>query len=212
MNANGDVWTSVGVRSIRTFGYTYADLGDGSVSAVKTAINNLYGTSAGSGSVSKRSDNFHTVLEREVPDASTPDPSAPEEIVDGMYRQYLANILSQKFALNGSYAIYVFMGDFDDTPSAWPLSPNLVGTHAVFAALSGADAASNPPVMRKRDGSGIQVTGTMPLTSMLLAKVQADELPCMDPDTVVPYLTDNLQWRVSMVSCTYARVLWRPSS
>ena len=177
------------------------------MSAVRTAINNLYGTSAGSGSVSKRSNNFHTELEREVADASTPDPSAPEEITDGMYRQYLANILSQKFALNGSYAIYVFMGDFDDSPTAWPLSPSLVGTHAVFAALLGADTASNPQAKQKQDGSSIQVTGTMPLTSMLLAKVQAGELQRMDPETVAPYLSDNLHWRVGMVSGTCAHAL-----
>lgn len=142
--------------------------------------------------------------------ATTPDPAAPQEITNGKYREYLANIVSQKFALNGSYAIYVFMGEFDDTPSAWPLSPSLVGTHAVFAALSGVDAASNPQLRQRDIGSPIQVTGTMPLTSMLLANVQSGGLSCMDPEKVVPYLTSNLQWRVGMVSsapCIAVRVV-----
>ncbi|KAK6385189.1 hypothetical protein LTR65_009590 [Meristemomyces frigidus] len=193
---NGDLWTAATVRSTRTFGYTYADLGNGSVSAVKAAVNSLYGNSAGSGGLSKRATNVHTAVNREVPGAANPDGTAPEEVVDGKHREYLANIVSQKFALNGSFAVYVLMGEFEDTPLAWPLSPALVGTHAVFAALSGMDAASDPQFRRRRDGSPIQVTGTMPLTSMLLAKVEAGELPCMDPETVVPYLTDNLHWRI----------------
>lgn len=126
--------------------------------------------------------------------------TAPEEVVDGKHRQYLANIQSQKFALNGSYAVYVFLGDFDDQPSCWPLAQNLVGTHAVFAALGGADAVDNPQSRKRQNGPAIQVTGTMPLTSMLLAKVQSGELACLNPETVTPYLIDNLSWRVGMVS------------
>lgn len=163
------------------------------------AVNSLYGNSAGSGGLSKRATRVRTAVEREVSGAATPDGDAPQEITDGKHREYLANIVSQKFALNGSFAVYIFMGEFDDTALAWPLSPNLVGTHAVFAALSSADAANNPQVRRRQDGSPIPVTGTMPLTSMLLAKVEAGELSCMDPDTVVPYLKDNLGWRIGMV-------------
>lgn len=40
----------------------------------------------------------------------------------------------------------------------------------------------------------------MPLTSMLLAKVQTGDLDSMDPDEVENYLKYNLHWRVAMVS------------
>lgn len=123
----------------------------------------------------------------------------PDEVVGGKYRQYLANILSQKFALNGSYAIYLFIGDFDDSASSWATSPNLVGTHAVFAALSGVDAKSNPQAKVRRSDSAIQVTGSMPLTSMLLTKAQSGDLDDMSPSTVEDYLKDNLHWRIGMV-------------
>lgn len=196
------MWTAATVRSPQTLGYTYSDLGNGSISAVKAAVNRLYGRSAGSGGISKRSGDARVNVQRELPEAAVENASvtAPEDIIDGRNRQYLANILSQKFALNGSYGIYLFMGDFDDDPASWPQSPNLVGTHAVFAALSTADAASNPQARTKRDGSLIHVTGAMPLTSMLLAKVDAGDISCMNPETVIPYLTDNLHWRVGMVS------------
>ncbi|KAK0875049.1 hypothetical protein LTR33_005910 [Friedmanniomyces endolithicus] len=194
-DAAGDFWTSTSARSIRTLGYTYADLGDGSVSAVKAAVNTLYGNSAGSSALSRRGDS-RSEIERELPGASNPDAQAPAQVTNGKYQEYLANIVSQKFALNGSYAIYVFMGDFNDTPSEWSMSPNLVGTHAVSAALSAVDAASNPQMTRRQMDNAIQVSGTLPLTSMLLAKVQSGELPCMDIPTVTTYLLDNLQWRV----------------
>ncbi|KAK3069943.1 hypothetical protein LTR53_011321 [Teratosphaeriaceae sp. CCFEE 6253] len=193
-DASGTFWTSSTARSVRTLGYTYKDLGDGSTSSVKAAVNQLYGNSAGSSGLSKRSSSARSMEGRELPRASEEGVPAPSEVIDGKYQEYLATIVSEKFALNGSYAIYLFMGDFDDTPSAWSLSPNLVGTHGVFAALS--DANSSPQAMRKTAGTALQVTGTLPLTSMLLAKVQAGELSCMDVPTVTAYLRDNLSWRV----------------
>ena len=137
---------------------------------------------------------------REVPGAVSEIEAGdvPNEVVNGKHRQYLANILSQKFALNGSYGIYLFMGDFDGNPATWATSPNLIGTHAVFAGLSTVDAASSPQAQSLRSKPAIQVTGTMPLTSMLLAKAQSGELADMAPQTVETYLTDNLHWRIGM--------------
>lgn len=168
---------------------------------MKAAINKLYGTSAGSSGLSRRNVQGAAVEQRELPGTVSHIESSTvsDEEVNGKYRQYLANILSQKFALNGSYAIFLFLGDYDDDPSAWATSPNLVGTHAVFAALSSAEASSNSQTKQRRDQPSIQVTGTMPLTSMLLAKAQSGDLDSMDLDAVADYLTDNLHWRVAMV-------------
>lgn len=126
-----------------------------------------------------------------------------------MSRQYTANILVQKFALPGSLAIYVFLGDFDDTPAAWSTAPNLVGTHAVFTGMSGAVQAAVKSA-KKGKGKGrvkavegkpsIPVTGTVPLTSTLLEKVSSGELEDMSPGSVEEYLKENLKWRVALVS------------
>jgi tyrosinase len=200
-----DFWTASSARSTATFGYTYPELASNApISAVKAAINRLYGSSFGNTGLSRRSVGSEVASGLAVPAGSRVSEIEliPDEVTDGKHRQYLANILSQKFALNGSYAIYVFIGDFDDTPSAWATSPNLVGTHAVFAALSRVDAASNPQAMTMAN-SAIQVTGTMPLTSMLLVKAESGELQSMRPSVVEDYLEKNLQWRVGMV-----RICW----
>ncbi|EMC95731.1 hypothetical protein BAUCODRAFT_109268 [Baudoinia panamericana UAMH 10762] len=185
---SGGFWTSESVRWISMFGYTYLDLGNGSVSAVKANINRLYGGSTGSSDLSRRTakhGHSHGIK------AHNQYPS--ESNNNGQQLEYFANIISPKGALNGSYAVYIFMGDFGDSPAAWPLSQNLVGTHAVFATLSGADAAST-----QRKGSGLQVTGSIPLTSTLLKNYQQGGLSCMDVQTVTAYLKHNLHWRVAM--------------
>jgi tyrosinase len=94
------------------------------------------------------------------------------------------------------------MGDFEDTPAAWSTSPNLVGTHAVFAAISNEEAVSNPQSKVMAPDSSIKVTGTMPLTSMLLDKASSGELESLTPSDVEDYLEANLQWRVGMVCCS----------
>ena len=107
----------------------------------------------------------------------------------------MANILSQKFALNGSYAVYIFIGDFDDTPSAWPTSDNLVGTHAVFGAIDMTGGVQSKVMQAK---PGLQVTGSIPLTSALLTRANAGEIKDMSTATVSDYLSNNLQWRIGM--------------
>lgn len=206
---NRDYWTAASVRSTETFGYTYPELvGNVNVSAVKAAINSLYGSSAGSSGLSRRALTARSAQDREVPEtvSGAQVENVPDEVEHGKNRQYLANILSQKFALNGSYGIYLFMGDFDDTPSAWATSPNLVGTHAVFGGLFTVDAATSPQSQSAETKPAIQVTGSMPLTSMLIAKAETGELAGMAPETVEDYLTDNLHWRVGMFDGTQVAV------
>lgn len=204
-NGNRDYWTAASVRSTKAFGYTYPELaGDADASAVKATINKLYGNSAGSSGLSKRGLGIRQLKDREVPAAASEMEVAkiPGEVVRGKHRQYLANIQSQKFALNGTYAIYLFIGEFDDTPSAWATSPNLVGTHAVFGPLSTIDGDKSTHSISFRRKPAIQVTGTVPLTSMLLAKAHSGVLAGMAPQTVEEYLRENLHWRVGMFDGT----------
>lgn len=171
-------------------------MGSANISAVKAAINSLYGSSVGSTGLSRRSNDGRAVP-TEVSPAQVEN--TPSEVIRGIYRQYMANILSQKFALNSSYAVYIFIGDFDDTPSTWATSENLVGIHAVFGAIDMPSALQSHAMQAI---PGLQVTGSMPLTSMLLTKARAGEIPDMAPATVEDYLTNNLHWRVGTLGGT----------
>lgn len=187
-DSRGTKFTSNNVRSTLRFGYTYPEIsGNVSVSAVKRAINKLYGSNASAGGP----------LERATQAASKQAvDSSPGKLSDGCLRQYTANIVSQKFAMNGSYAIYLFLGDFEQDPSTWPLSKNLAGTHAVAASLASVDTVN----ARLAAFSTVKVTGAVPLTDSLVSKVQAGELASMNTSTVEVYLRENLKWRVATVS------------
>lgn len=130
--------------------------------------------------------------------------TSPGMLVNGCLRHYVANIISQKFTLNGSYAVYVFLGGFEENPSTWPLSENLAGTHAIAASMASMDMAN----ARSAALSTVKVTGAVPLTDSLVSKVKSGELASMDIDTVEAYLLDNLRWRVATVSNAIDLMIW----
>lgn len=188
-NAAGDMWTANQVRSTRTFGYYYPELSNASAnsSALKTAINNLYGSTAGQNGVQLSRRFFHddpTGVDRR--DASVNRGGPPKR------REYVANIVTDKHAAYGSYAIYVFLGDFNAAdPSCWATSTNLVGAHGIFASLPQEEAQMK---------SNLQVAGTMPLTSAIIEKFKGGEIKSLKPQDVEAWLTENLKWRAAMVS------------
>ncbi|SMQ51746.1 unnamed protein product [Zymoseptoria tritici ST99CH_3D7] len=193
----GNKFTSNDVRFTTQFGYTYPELaGNASLSSVRTAINRLYGSNANSGGPLKRRDTTTLPHDKRFVKAASADDvrASPGMLVNGHLRQYAANIVSQKHALNGSYAVYVFMGDFTDDPCQWALSPNLAGTHAVAANL---ELKKAPGVSKMVETNPIRVGAALPLTDMLLMKVRAGELKSMEMGDVEPYLRENLHWRVS---------------
>jgi tyrosinase len=198
-NANGDKWTANLARQTKSFGYTYPELANNaSVSAVKAAINKFYGSTTGSNDslLSKRFFDFDTPeSESGLIGRDGAAKSAPPK-----RREYIANIVSDKFSCNGSYAVYIFLGTFDSSdPSCWPTQPNLVGTHAVFAMIP-QEAADDAHQAKRAAMSGIQVTGTMPLNSALLERYKAGDLRSRKPESVEEYMANNLQYRVARVS------------
>lgn len=162
---------------------------------MKIAINKLYGSNTGSGSLlSKRFFDFDEPGEGLSQRDTAPRGPPPKR------REYMANIVSDKFSCNGSYAVYVFLGTFNSSdPSCWPTQPNLVGTHAVFATVP-QEAADKAHKAKRATPSGIQVTGTMPLTSALLEKAKQGEMRSMKPRHVEEYMANNLQYKVARVS------------
>lgn len=109
---------------------------------------------------------------------------------DDYHHEYICNIVSQKFAMNGSYAVYVFLGNVStNSTEELQLSHNLVGTYSVFSNMP-----SDNNHMANMD---LKITGTVPLTTSLLGKLESGELQSMLPVHVEPYLRKNLQWRVA---------------
>ncbi|PIA95850.1 Tyrosinase [Cercospora beticola] len=179
-DTNGTKWTSNTVKDTRTFGYTYPETSKGDQANARAAVNRLYGSGYNGGGL---------IGVRDTPVTARKMRGTAGFLVDGRQRHYAASLLSDKHALNGSYAIHVFVGAFDDSdPGSWPTSPNLAGTHATFGSLR-----ANGDVARKSLVTG----GTIPLTNILVQKVSSGDLFSLEEDNVVRYLEESLQWRVA---------------
>ncbi|KAL8649693.1 MAG: hypothetical protein Q9226_005468 [Calogaya cf. arnoldii] len=48
-------------------------------------------------------------------------------------REWLANLRIESFAVDGSFFIHYFLGDFSSNPANWTHESNLVATHSVFS-------------------------------------------------------------------------------
>ena len=168
---------------------------------MKAAINKLYGSNTGNDSLlSKRFFDFGPPEPESGSQSGPAKRNAPTNYGPTKRREYIANIVSDKFSCNGSYAVYIFLGTFDASdPACWPTQPNLVGTHAVFATVP-QEATDDGQSTKRAAKSGIQVTGTIPLNSALLEKAKAGEMRSLDPGHVEDYLTNNLQYRAARVS------------
>ena len=106
-------------------------------------------------------------------------------------RDYFVTIKSTKFDLNGSYFVYIFLGEPTDDTEEWPLDEKLVGTHCVLA------PSDQSAEMEDRD---LIVAGAVPLSKALSDAVKAGDLESLDEIDVAPYLQENLHWRIAKVS------------
>lgn len=193
-DTQGTNWTSALVVNTTTFGYAYPETANGSSQAsVMAAINSLYGNTAGSTTVSrnKRSGKIRRSLNDNVGAAAQIQSAASGNSTS---YEYVANVISQQFALGSSYAIYLFMGNYSSNISDWGTDSNLVGVHGVFANFGDNSSFAAVEAMGMSDVKG---TGSIPLTTTLINKIASGQLASLSPLDVVPYLTSNMDWRAS---------------
>ncbi|KAK6508914.1 hypothetical protein TWF481_003682 [Arthrobotrys musiformis] len=118
-----------------------------------------------------------------VPDVKDLIDHASSLISGDQYTEYVAQIKAENNALDGTFTVYVFIGDYDaKDPKSWPLSKNLVGQHSAFTMVGG--------------GHQFTSAGTVPLTSALINLVANEKIANLGRAAVVPYLKDNLHWEV----------------
>ena len=189
-------WTTNNVKNFAgTFHYTYPEFADsdGSATAIQSYVNKLYGPSATATAGSSK----RTAIPEPVgaPEAlPTPEPEVSNPLdrrtvpglvaQNGSTFQYVANIKTPRYALNGSYFIFLFLGPpASEDPSTWIFDQNLVGPMGV---LSQADM-----MMRN-----VTAAGSIPLTRALTSKLSGGILNDLTEAIVAPFLKALLQWRI----------------
>ena len=175
-------WTSTNVSDTTKLGYSYPefnglDMGNkGAVwTAVGTRIKQLYETPTFRG--------LWTAT-----DSGKFAPHAPHP--DGGLHEWTARIVSKQFELHHSYTVLIFLGEVPDDPSKWPVSPRYVGSHSAFVNTS-AQSCDNC-----LNHVNLIIEGFVDLNRPIL---RLSGLQSLEPDDVVPYLTENLNWRVLKV-------------
>ncbi|EPS45575.1 hypothetical protein H072_468 [Dactylellina haptotyla CBS 200.50] len=206
-------FTSASVAKTGTFGYAYPETRDletgkrNDGGGIMTAVNKLYGTQTPQGSLKAAghtSGRKRTMQKKGLKSGklnTTPSPEAlgpfQKHIVDqvtDIYNEWTVNIKVNRAALGESFSIQVFLGDPSSIdPEAWNTDDNLVGSHAIFT-----DPGSK---------NGHIVSGAVPLTSALLNKIVDNELACLTPELVMPYLLKNLKIKVLAVGSGTRRVV-----
>ena len=214
-------WTSRWVRYTQVFGYFYADAsGDtravvnelyGPVEAISRKVKRDYHeTSAESDEESDMETDMETDEESDKSDKKDDkkghkksDKKSDESSVEpsgkatsysaagAKTRDYFVTIKSTKFDLNGSYFVYIFLGEPSEDAEEWPLDEKLVGTHCVLAPSEQSDEMENKDLI---------VAGAVPLSKALNDAVKAGDLESLEEVDVAPYLHDNLYWRMAKVS------------
>lgn len=190
-DTNGNFWTSATAANVEDLGYSYPEIQGKSISEVKAAVNALYASSSGK-TISRRTyvgghdtplaPLIAAGLSNEAPVEAVPGPPST-----GNYTEWLSNIRVAKDALEQTFFIHIFLGDFNPDPKTWTFEPNLVGSHAVIT----------PYVMKRDPAQSTIVTGVIPLTRALRADEQNGLVSLKDEENTKQYLTRNLHWRVT---------------
>lgn len=225
-DTHGTKWTSTTVRDTTTFGYTYPETQTNNRADTISQINKLYGAgfqkSGGLGStIHRRGDSITNNTNEEknvyaanpatttITSADNDDDANAEAHgfeIQGRQRRYSADLISNKHALvDGSYAIYLFVGDFDkENPRGWALEGNLAGTHVAFSRMGNNETNGSGSGSGSGDGndghSAVVTGGRIPLTNILREKVRRGELESLEEESVERYLRGNLHWRAAKVS------------
>ena len=188
-------WTTNQVRKWNTtFHYTYPEFSnsDGSKGAIASYINKYYGPSAtATVGATKRTAAPEPFAAAEAIPTAAPEPiieariDTPLKAANGSLFQYVANIKTPRYALNGTYYIFLFNGaPSSEVPTSWIQDPRLIGPMGVLA----------QPNMTMSD---LVAAGSVPLTRTLTAAVKSGALSDLTEASAVPYLKKTLVWRVS---------------
>ncbi|KAI4259586.1 MAG: hypothetical protein LQ352_000654 [Teloschistes flavicans] len=190
-DTNGNYWSSATVTNISELGYSYPEVQGKSQPEIKAAVNALYATSSGK-TITRRdsvggTDNQLAPLIAAGLSSEAPVETAPDPPATGNYTEWLSNIRVAKDALEQTFFVHIFLGDFNPDPKTWTFEPNLVGSHSVIT----------PYVMKRDPNQSTIVTGQIPLTRALRADEQKGLVNMGNETATKDYLTKNLHWRVT---------------
>lgn len=129
-------------------------------------------------------------------------PPVPEQARS--YTEYIVNIKAPKHLLGQSYRVHIFLGEFHPDTKTWPTLDALVGTFSVFGKETTPGAEDETKCGKCKDDAAANtiITGTVPLTAQIIGEVKKGHCGSLNKSNVLPYLKENLHWRVTLADGT----------
>lgn len=134
---------------------------------------------------------FAAVTATANPASEVPSTIVPDHGLNSGLWDWTAHVKFKHFELNGSFSVIFFLGPVPEDHTTWETAPNTIGVRSAFVNRSAARCGNC--VAR----SDMLEEGCVPLDDGI---IKHSGLTHLGPETVVPYLTENLNWRVVMVS------------
>lgn len=107
----------------------------------------------------------------------------------GQLHEWTVRIRFNKYGLGGGFSVLVFLGQVPSDPSQWRTASSFIGAHTAFVhGTTDQDTGSH-------NQGGIS-EGFVHLNRAIAKR---SGLPSLEPDVVVPYLRNNLEWRIQAV-------------
>ncbi|KAJ7727554.1 photo-regulated tyrosinase [Mycena maculata] len=203
-NTKSTYWQSTGtakspleLRATASFNYSYPefnllDLTDvwATRAAILTTVTNLYGPFVPTSAIPIAPRPLITAKDGLyfISPSNKPHPRNAELT---SYNDWAVRIHVEKFALDDSFSVMVFLGPVSGRRSAWHLLPSFVGEHAVFSGGLAGGCAN----CERQAASHLMTEGFVHLNNALERNLDSpDRQP--EPDVVRAYLQENLSWRV----------------
>jgi tyrosinase len=116
-------------------------------------------------------------------------PEHGEEAAPNVVLEWTSRVHFKKHELGGGFAVLIFLGEVVEDPEQWRTSRSFVGAHHAYVS-----AAS-------LYGGGQALAGAVSegFVQLNAAIAERSGLSSYEPDEVVPYLKDNLDWRIQAV-------------
>ncbi|KIW29400.1 uncharacterized protein PV07_05217 [Cladophialophora immunda] len=115
-------------------------------------------------------------------------------VKNNKYLEWLVNIRAEKHSLGGDFAVHVFLDSPDDANSYLYLADP---SHVAMFSTFGTNEQTGCGKCREGQDAQILVTGQIPLTIALVERYLAGKLDGIASEDVIPYLQQNLHWRVT---------------
>ncbi|KAG8991426.1 hypothetical protein FRB94_012518 [Tulasnella sp. JGI-2019a] len=119
---------------------------------------------------------------------------------------WIARVRCNEHALGGSYSVLIFIGHVPEDSKDWRTSPSFVGTHGIYTDDSGGYGGYGSS---GQDTNSVdrELEGYIKLNSALLRS----GIPSFKEEDVIPYLRENLDWRIQMATGDVVPVSRLPS-